>query len=984
MARRLFFATCLFAIAALAAGSGDVVISQIYGGGGNTGATYKFDFVELYNRGGAGVDLTGWYVQYASATGTTWQTTALKGTIAPGRYYLVQQAQGSGGTVDLPTPDAVGTIALSSSAGKVALTRDDKTPAPGASSTVDYVGFGTTSAAEGSAAPQLSNTTAAFRNDGGCTDTDNNSADFRTGAPSPRNSASAAYTCGAEQPPTPAAIHDIQGSGSVSGLDKARVMTTGVVTARKANGFFLQSPDNAADNNAATSEGVFVYTSSTPPASAAVGSMVQVTGTVSEYVPASDLASPSMTEIIDPAVTVLSTGNALPAPVVITSALLTSDGGIEQLERFEGMLVEVAQLSVVGPGSGGVIYGVLSGTPRPFREPGIPVPDPLPAYAPAYVPRFDANPERLRVSGAPAGICSGMTVARITGPLDYAYRTYSIALDGQTAPAVSGTCAATPVPAAASGELTVASLNLLQFVAPVPATRLDKAALAILSVLRSPDVLAVQEVDTQATLDALAAKLGPSYKAYLQSGNDVSNINVGFLVNTARASVVDVVQYGKAATFVDPSGQTQLLNDRPPLILRLTAQGIPITVIANHLRSLLESDDTRVQYKRRAQAEYLAGLIQAILNADPTTNILSVGDYNAFPFNDGYVDVLGTIVGRPTPVNQVVTPSLPGTLRSPLTNLVNLLPPLERYSYVLDGTAQVLDQMLVNGNLVPRVTRYAYARLNADFPTDFASDAKRPERVSDHDAPVAYISLASTQPRIFPAGVTQAATFLPGPVSPGGIVTFFGSTIGPDKLATLELTADKRYATTTLASTRVLFDGIPAPLVYAQSGQTSAIVPFGVAASVSTQVEIEYSGARTNRITLPVAASTPGIFTLNSSGEGQGAILNQDGGVNGSAAPAAPGSIVVIFASGAGVFTPSATDGQVASADGSRPLAPISATIGGLAAEVKYAGPAPGMVTGVLQVNVRVPASVAPGDAVPVVLRAGAASSSPLVTMAVR
>ncbi len=984
MIRRILSGVILLAAAACAAGSNDVVISQIYGGGGNTGSTYKYDFVELYNRGAAAVDLTGWYVQYGSATGTSWQTTALKGSIAPGRYYLVQQAQGTGGTTDLPTPDTIGTIAMSASAGKIALTRDDKAPAPGTSNTVDFVGYGTANASETSPAPQLSNTTAAFRGDGGCTDTDNNSADFRTGAPAPRNSATAAYTCGAEQPPTVAAINAIQGSGSVSPLNKTRVTTTGIVTARKSNGFFLQSPDSAADSNPATSEGVFVYTSSTPPAAAAVGSMVEVTGTVAEYAPASDLGSPSMTEITDPTVTSKSTGNPLPAAVRITSAQLTPDGGLEQLERYEGMLVEVPQLTVVGPGPSGVFYGVLPGTSRPFREPGIALPDALPNTAPAYVPRYDGNPERLRVSAAPTGICTGMSVSGLTGPLDYAYRTYSIALDGQTAPAVSGTCAAVPVPQAATDELTVASINLLQFVAPVSAARLDKAQLAIRDVLRLPDVIAVEEVDTQATLDALAAKLGSSYKAYLESGNDVGNINVGFLVNTARATVVDVRQYGKEATFVDPSGQTQTLNDRPPLILRLTAQGLPVTVIVNHLRSLIDADDARVQYKRRAQAEYLSGLIQAILDVDPTTNIISVGDYNAYPFSDGYVDVLGTITGRTAPVNQVVTPSTNGVLKTPLTNLVNLLPPAERYSYVQDGTAQVLDQMLVNVNLVPRITRYAYARLNADFPANFSSDATRPERVSDHDAPVAYISLAATAPRLFPAGVTQSATFIPGPVSPGGIVTFFGSTIGPANLATLQLTADKQYVTTTLASTRVLFDGVAAPLIYVQAGQTSAIVPFGVSASTTTQVEVEYNGARTNRITLPVTAATPGIYTLNSSGAGQGAILNQDGSVNGTSAPAARGTIAVLFASGAGLFTPAATDGKVATADGSRPVAPITATIGGVPAEVKYAGPAPGMVTGVLQVNLVVPATVTPGDAVPVVLNAGSAASSSLVTMVVR
>src|SRR2546428_5038405 len=105
-----------------AAVSTTIVISQLYGGGGNTGATWKNDFVELYNRGSAVVSVDGWSIQYASATGLTWTgKTLLSGVIAPGRYYLVQEAAGAGGTGNLPTPDAVGTIAMASGAGKVAL-----------------------------------------------------------------------------------------------------------------------------------------------------------------------------------------------------------------------------------------------------------------------------------------------------------------------------------------------------------------------------------------------------------------------------------------------------------------------------------------------------------------------------------------------------------------------------------------------------------------------------------------------------------------------------------------------------------------------------------------------------------------------------------------------------------------------------------------------------------------------------------------------
>lgn len=172
---------------------GTVVISQIYGGGGNAGATYTHDFIELYNQTSSSVNLTGWSVQYASATGTSWQVTALSGSIAPGGYYLIQQAAGSGGTTPLPTPDAIGTIAMSATAGKVALVNNSTAlsgACPTGSQIVDFVGFGATANCfEGvGPAPAPSNTTAIFRKDGGNQDTDNNNADFETGTPNPRNS----------------------------------------------------------------------------------------------------------------------------------------------------------------------------------------------------------------------------------------------------------------------------------------------------------------------------------------------------------------------------------------------------------------------------------------------------------------------------------------------------------------------------------------------------------------------------------------------------------------------------------------------------------------------------------------------------------------------------------------------------------------------------------------------------------------------------
>jgi hypothetical protein len=173
-------------------GMGAVVISQVYGGGGNSGATYKNDYIELYNAGTATVDLSTYAVQYASSSGTTWSETLLTGSIAPGHYYLIQEAAGTGGTVNLPTPEAIGTISMSATAGKVALTKTQTLLSGGNPNgnvnLVDFIGFGTADAYEGlGPAPAPSNTTADLRANGGATDTNNNASDFATGSPNPRN-----------------------------------------------------------------------------------------------------------------------------------------------------------------------------------------------------------------------------------------------------------------------------------------------------------------------------------------------------------------------------------------------------------------------------------------------------------------------------------------------------------------------------------------------------------------------------------------------------------------------------------------------------------------------------------------------------------------------------------------------------------------------------------------------------------------------------
>ncbi|MFC4720688.1 HYR domain-containing protein, partial [Geojedonia litorea] len=203
-------------ITPLASTINKVVISQIYGGGGNTGATLRNDFIELFNAGTTTVYLNDWSVQYTGATGTSWQVTALTGKIQPGQYYLIQQALGNGGTTSLPDPDATGNIAMSATAGKVRLVNSTST-SPTSSQVIDFVGYGSANVFEGSGpTASLSNTTTAKRNSNGCIDTDNNSADFTVAAPSPRNSASPWAPCSVTPSGTPVVltVTDIHGNTS--------------------------------------------------------------------------------------------------------------------------------------------------------------------------------------------------------------------------------------------------------------------------------------------------------------------------------------------------------------------------------------------------------------------------------------------------------------------------------------------------------------------------------------------------------------------------------------------------------------------------------------------------------------------------------------------------------------------------------------------------------------------------------------------------
>ncbi|WP_373514867.1 ExeM/NucH family extracellular endonuclease [Persicitalea sp.] len=273
----LKFFLCLLLLAPLFGVRAQIVISQVYGGGGNSGAPLKNDFVELFNRGTAAVSLSTYSVQYASAAGTGNLgagngKTDLSGTIQPGQYYLVQLAGGTTGA-DLPTADIIGTTGMSAAAGKVALVNSqDALPCNGGSTPcsaedrakiLDLVGYGNANFFETAAAPGLSNSTSASRKASGCTDTDDNSADFTAGAPAPRNAATTLNPCSAGPliAATPASLTGADelsyevGSGSASkilSVSGSNFSTaSGQITVTSSDAAFTVSPGTLSFSNSA-------------------------------------------------------------------------------------------------------------------------------------------------------------------------------------------------------------------------------------------------------------------------------------------------------------------------------------------------------------------------------------------------------------------------------------------------------------------------------------------------------------------------------------------------------------------------------------------------------------------------------------------------------------------------------------------------------------------------------------------------------------
>jgi uncharacterized protein (TIGR03437 family) len=232
-----------------------------------------------------------------------------------------------------------------------------------------------------------------------------------------------------------------------------------------------------------------------------------------------------------------------------------------------------------------------------------------------------------------------------------------------------------------------------------------------------------------------------------------------------------------------------------------------------------------------------------------------------------------------------------------------------------------------------------------------------------------------------PAGITSGANYVYGNLAPGEIIDIFGLQFGPGDLTGNQIVGG--VMTNILAQTRVLFDGVAAPLIYVSADLISAIVPYEVAGKKQTVIQIEYQGKRTNSVTFPVDQAFPALLTSDSSGGGQGAILNQNGSINSKSNPATRGSIVSLFGTGEGMTTPPGVDGKIAMTTFPAPQLPVTVTIAGRNAQLQYWGAAPENVAGVIQINAYIPPDCPSGN-VPVAFAVGPYASPENVTVAVQ
>ncbi len=939
--------------------SPDIVISQIYGGGGNTGAPLTHDFIELFNRGTNTVSLTGWSVQYASATGSgnlgasSTQLTELAGSLAPGQYLLIQEAAGATSSGSLPTPDVTDLtpIAMSATGGKVAVVNTitglgcngGSTPCSSAqlAQIVDLIGYDGANFFEGAPAPTLSNTTAAFRASNGCQDTDNNSADFTAGAPSPRNTASPLNPCASDSAPSvsdtfpnsggtdfpidgnltvtfsepvnvtgnwyeltcstsgavtaavsggPTAytlnpdvtlvstetctltiaaglvtdqdtsdppddmaadflisftalsvcdsrytpIYDIQGSGMAAAITGA-VTTEGVVVgdfegSSGLSGFYLQ--DSAGDGEAASSDGIFVFTGSSNLVSG--GAVVRVTGFARERFNQTTLNGSNSNTSAVPAANIIGCGTGSVTPVNVTMPFATTD----YPERFEGMLVRFPQSLVISEyfnyeRFGEMVLGwPLSGESRPFtptliEEPGGPALARAEANLLRRITLDDGlgiqNPNNLRhPNGGSFALNNrfrgGDTVANTVGVLGFDFSLYRIQPTGPAA--YTEVNSRPPAPEDVGGDIRVATMNTLNFFItqdhpsgnpldnkcgpaqnvecrgadadqPTEFTRQRDKLLDALARLEAA-VVGLNELEnttgveplgdpTNGLVAGLNGMLGAGTYDFIDTGViGTDAIRVGLTYQPGMA--IPIGDFALLTSAVDPRFIDT--KSRPALAqtFEVVATGARFTVVVNHLKSkgsdcndIGDPDAGDGQGNCNGTRRLAAQALVDWLATDPTgsgdPDFLILGDLNSYAMED--------------PIDAVIAgPDDSAGTDDDYTNLIKQYQGTFAYSFVFDGQSGYLDHALANAELMDQVTGAGDWHINADEPDllDYDTTFKPPAqeaiyepnayRSSDHDPVVVGLELVNRPPSADAGG--------PYKVPEGGSVTMNATGADPE------------------------------------------------------------------------------------------------------------------------------------------------------------------------------------------------------------
>jgi predicted extracellular nuclease len=571
----------------------------------------------------------------------------------------------------------------------------------------------------------------------------------------------------------PPRIHDIQGASHISPLNLENVSgVAGIVTARSASGFWLQDP--APDASDATSEGIFVFT--TRPV--AVGDSVLVSGRAVEFRPGGSSSTNLTTTEIDrvssleivssgnplPATTVLGTGGRVPPSEVIeddaTGSVETSgvfdpaSDGIDFDESVEGMRVQVNDAVATGPTNGfGEIsvvgdHGANAG-PRTVRD-GV------------VITATDFNPERVILDDTllptpVVNVGDGFTTAAV-GVMDYSFGNFKLNITAALGRVDNGLQREVTRESIAQ-EISVATYNVENLDPADGATAFARHADLIVNHLRSPDVIAIEEIQDNdgaanttvtdasvtwtALIEAIVAAGGPDYDFRQinpvddqDGGEPGGNIRVGFLVRndhgvhfidlpgggpTTPTTVIDRPSGPRLSSSpgrIDP-GNSAFISTRKSLAGEIRAHGRHLFVIANHFSSKTGDQPLFGRFQpparvseiaRHAQAQVVNDFVDEILAADPNANIVVLGDINDFDFSETVEILEGGV----------------------LTTLMDTLPLEERYSYVFDGNSQVLDQILVSGNLLKSFPiDYDPVHVNSEFA----------DQASDHDPQVARLDL---------------------------------------------------------------------------------------------------------------------------------------------------------------------------------------------------------------------------------------------------